>query len=191
MTRILSELNSASPSVRMQAFTFMLWVRHPTLRWNYFPSLKTFVFGVPGSDYWHFNGKIWVDKCLQVAKALLLRYHPTCAALTDEVKIIWAESGYFDLQCISSRLYFLMSPKLFSLLDDADLGPAAADGFSLLMSDSANVLSRACHADVRIMYRQRFFSENSAKLVQGFNAAPQGGPVVTLLIFLLCIFMFY
>ncbi|XP_051928089.1 MMS19 nucleotide excision repair protein homolog isoform X1 [Hippocampus zosterae] len=83
---------------------------------------------------------------LWVAKALLLRYHPTCAALTD---------------------------KLFSLLDDADLGPVVADGFSLLMSDSADVLSRACHADVRIMYRQRFFSENSAKLVQGFNAAPQ------------------
>lgn len=64
--------------------------------------------------------------------------------------------------------------KLFSLLGDADLGAMAADGFSLLMSDSADVLNRGCHADVRIMYRQRFFSENSAKLVQGFNAAPQG-----------------
>ncbi|XP_039992039.1 MMS19 nucleotide excision repair protein homolog isoform X2 [Xiphias gladius] len=81
-----------------------------------------------------------------VAKALLLRYHPLSTALTD---------------------------KLFSLLDDADLGAMAADGFSLLMSDSADVLNRGCHADVRIMYRQRFFSENSAKLVQGFNAAPK------------------
>ncbi|XP_069575460.1 MMS19 nucleotide excision repair protein homolog [Brachyistius frenatus] len=81
-----------------------------------------------------------------VAKALLLRYHPLFTAMTD---------------------------KLFSLLEDADLGPMAADGFSLLMSDSADVLNRGCHADVRIMYRQRFFSENSAKLVQGFNAAPQ------------------
>uniref|UniRef100_A0A8D0AX53 MMS19 nucleotide excision repair protein n=1 Tax=Sander lucioperca TaxID=283035 RepID=A0A8D0AX53_SANLU len=62
---------------------------------------------------------------------------------------------------------------LFSLLDDADLGPMAADGFTLLMSDSADILNRGCHADVRIMYRQRFFSENSDKLVQGFNAAPQ------------------
>nr|XP_040033406.1 MMS19 nucleotide excision repair protein homolog [Gasterosteus aculeatus aculeatus] len=81
-----------------------------------------------------------------VAKALLLRYHPLYATLTD---------------------------KLFSLLDDADLGPAAADAFLLLMSDTADILNRGCHADVRIMYRQRFFSENSAKLVQGFNAAPQ------------------
>lgn len=70
----------------------------------------------------------------------------------------------------------LYGRQLFSLLDDAELGPMAADGFSLLMSDSTDVLNRSCHADVRIMYRQRFFSENSAKLVQGFNAAPQGTP---------------
>ncbi|CAN9508908.1 unnamed protein product [Ophioblennius macclurei] len=81
-----------------------------------------------------------------VAKALLLRYHPLSTALIN---------------------------KLFSLLDDAELGPAAADGFSLLMSDSPDVLNQGSHADLRIMYRQRFFSENSAKLVQGFNAAPQ------------------
>uniref|UniRef100_UPI0037E8DB9A MMS19 nucleotide excision repair protein homolog isoform X2 n=1 Tax=Semicossyphus pulcher TaxID=241346 RepID=UPI0037E8DB9A len=81
-----------------------------------------------------------------VAKALLLRYHPLSTALTD---------------------------KLFSLLDDTGLGPMAADGFSLLMSDCPDVLNRSVHADIRIMYRQRFFSENSAKLVQGFNAAPE------------------
>ncbi|XP_041671102.1 MMS19 nucleotide excision repair protein homolog isoform X2 [Cheilinus undulatus] len=106
MKRVCSELDSASSSVRTQAFTLMIWI----------------------------------------AKALLLRYHPLSTALTD---------------------------KLFSLLDDADLGPLAAEGFSLLMGDSPDILNRSCHADVRIMYRQRFFSENSAKLVQGFNAAPQ------------------
>nr|XP_020471545.1 MMS19 nucleotide excision repair protein homolog [Monopterus albus]XP_020471546.1 MMS19 nucleotide excision repair protein homolog [Monopterus albus] len=81
-----------------------------------------------------------------VAKALLLRYHPLSTELTD---------------------------KLFSLLDDTNLGPMAAEGISLLMSDSVDVLNRGCHADVRILYRQRFFSENSAKLVQGFSAASQ------------------
>uniref|UniRef100_A0AAQ6AE36 MMS19 nucleotide excision repair protein n=1 Tax=Amphiprion ocellaris TaxID=80972 RepID=A0AAQ6AE36_AMPOC len=86
------------------------------------------------------------QKAIFVAKALLLRYHPLFKTLTD---------------------------KLFSLLDDTDLGPMAADSFSLLMSDFTDVLNRSCHADVRIMYRQRFFSENSAKLVQGFNAATQ------------------
>uniref|UniRef100_A0A674PIT4 MMS19 nucleotide excision repair protein n=1 Tax=Takifugu rubripes TaxID=31033 RepID=A0A674PIT4_TAKRU len=81
-----------------------------------------------------------------VAKALLLRYHPLITTLTD---------------------------KLFSLLTDDHLGLLAADGFSLLMTDSVDILNRSCHADVRIMYRQRFFSENSPKLVQGFNAARQ------------------
>uniref|UniRef100_A0A673Y7L6 MMS19 nucleotide excision repair protein n=1 Tax=Salmo trutta TaxID=8032 RepID=A0A673Y7L6_SALTR len=84
---------------------------------------------------------------LWVSKALLLRYHPLSTALTD---------------------------KLFSLLSDPELGSLAADGFSLLMSDSQDVLNRGSHADVRIMYRQRFFTENSAKLVEGFNAAVQG-----------------
>uniref|UniRef100_A0A8C8FWV9 MMS19 nucleotide excision repair protein n=1 Tax=Oncorhynchus tshawytscha TaxID=74940 RepID=A0A8C8FWV9_ONCTS len=84
---------------------------------------------------------------LWVSKALLLRYHPLSTALTD---------------------------KLFSLLSDPELGWLAADGFSLLMSDSPDVLNRGSHADVRMMYRQRFFTENSAKLVEGFNAAVQG-----------------
>uniref|UniRef100_A0A8C7GZN2 MMS19 nucleotide excision repair protein n=1 Tax=Oncorhynchus kisutch TaxID=8019 RepID=A0A8C7GZN2_ONCKI len=83
---------------------------------------------------------------LWVSKALLLRYHPLSTTLTD---------------------------KLFSLLSDPELGWLAADGFSLLMSDSPDVLNRGSHADVRIMYRQRFFTENSAKLVEGFNAAVQ------------------
>lgn len=60
------------------------------------------------------------------------------------------------------------------MLNDDHLGLLAADGFSLLMTDSVDILNRSCHADVRIMYRQRFFSENSPKLVQGFNAAPRG-----------------
>ncbi|XP_028813706.1 MMS19 nucleotide excision repair protein homolog [Denticeps clupeoides] len=81
---------------------------------------------------------------LWVAKALLLRYHPLSTSLTD---------------------------KLFSLLGDSELASHAADGFYLLMSDSPDVLNRGCHANVRIMYRQRFFAENSAKLVQSFNSA--------------------
>ncbi|KAJ3608040.1 hypothetical protein NHX12_025090, partial [Muraenolepis orangiensis] len=81
---------------------------------------------------------------LWLAKALLLRYHPLSTPLTD---------------------------KLFSLLSDPELGSMAAGAFYLLMSDSANVLNRGCHADVRLMYRQRFFTENSAKLLQGFSLA--------------------
>ncbi|XP_014106034.1 PREDICTED: MMS19 nucleotide excision repair protein homolog isoform X1 [Pseudopodoces humilis] len=81
---------------------------------------------------------------LWVTKALVLRYHPLSSCLTD---------------------------KLLGLLGDTELGPAAADGFSLLMAESPDVLHKSCHADVRIMFRQRFFTDNVPKLVQGFHGA--------------------
>ncbi|KAL1788997.1 MMS19 nucleotide excision repair protein-like isoform X4 [Sigmodon hispidus] len=83
---------------------------------------------------------------LWVTKALVLRYHPLSTCLTT---------------------------RLMDLLSDPELGPVAADGFSLLMSDCSDVLTRAGHADVRIMFRQRFFTDNVPALVQGFHAAPQ------------------
>ncbi|XP_020033309.2 MMS19 nucleotide excision repair protein homolog isoform X1 [Castor canadensis] len=83
---------------------------------------------------------------LWVTKALVLRYHPLSSCLTARV---------------------------MGLLSDPELGPAAADGFSLLMSDCTDVLTRAGHAEVRIMFRQRFFTDNVPALVQGFHAAPQ------------------
>ncbi|XP_012925359.1 MMS19 nucleotide excision repair protein homolog isoform X1 [Heterocephalus glaber] len=83
---------------------------------------------------------------LWVTKALVLRYHPLNSSLTA---------------------------RLMGLLSDPELGPAAADGFSLLMSDCTDVLTRASHAEVRIMFRQRFFTDNVPALVQGFHAAPQ------------------
>ncbi|NWV75857.1 MMS19 protein, partial [Dasyornis broadbenti] len=81
---------------------------------------------------------------LWVTKALVLRYHPLSSCLTD---------------------------RLLGLLGDMELGPAAADGFSLLMAESPDVLHKGCHADVRIMFRQRFFTDNVPKLVQGFHGA--------------------
>ncbi|NXG17043.1 MMS19 protein, partial [Grallaria varia] len=81
---------------------------------------------------------------LWVTKALVLRYHPLSSCLTD---------------------------KLLGLLGDTELGPAVADGFSLLMAESPDVLHKGCHANVRIMFRQRFFTDNVPKLVQGFHGA--------------------
>ncbi|XP_044518608.1 MMS19 nucleotide excision repair protein homolog isoform X4 [Gracilinanus agilis] len=83
---------------------------------------------------------------LWVTKALVLRYHPLSSCLTD---------------------------RLMGLLNDAELGPAAADGFSLLMADCPDVLHRAGHAEIRIMFRQRFFTDSVPALVQGFHAAHQ------------------
>ncbi|XP_067909242.1 MMS19 nucleotide excision repair protein homolog isoform X2 [Heterodontus francisci] len=81
---------------------------------------------------------------LWLTKSLVLRYHLLAATLTD---------------------------KLIELLTDPALGTEAAGGFSVLVSDSTDVLNKATHADIRIMYRQRFFTENVPKLVQGFNSA--------------------
>ncbi|XP_073541066.1 MMS19 nucleotide excision repair protein homolog isoform X2 [Phyllobates terribilis] len=60
---------------------------------------------------------------------------------------------------------------MIGLLSDRDLGPLAADMFSLLVSDSPDILNKACHADIRIMFGQRLFTENVPKLMQGFHAA--------------------
>ncbi|XP_038599920.1 MMS19 nucleotide excision repair protein homolog isoform X1 [Tachyglossus aculeatus] len=81
---------------------------------------------------------------LWVTKALILRYHPLSSCLTD---------------------------RLMGLLGDPELGPTVADGFHLLMTDSLDVLHRAGHADVRLMFRQRFFTDNVPALVRGFHAA--------------------
>lgn len=80
------------------------------------------------------------------------------------------------IHSFTRSLFIYLTFKLFSLLDDedAEFGSQAADGFSLLMSDSVDVLNRENHADVRLMFRQRFFTENSNKLVQGFNSARPG-----------------
>lgn len=72
--------------------------------------------------------------------------------------------------CVSG----LCPSQLLGLLGDTELGPAVADGFSLLMAESPDVLHKGCHADVRIMFRQRFFTDNVPKLVQGFHGAGPG-----------------
>ncbi|KAM3835410.1 MMS19 nucleotide excision repair protein homolog isoform 3-T3 [Vipera latastei] len=81
---------------------------------------------------------------LWVSKALLLRYHPLITQLTD---------------------------KLLQLLGDTVLGPAVGDGFALLMADSTDVLGKSCHAEVRLMFRQRFFTDCVPQLVQSFHTS--------------------
>ncbi|XP_020667711.3 MMS19 nucleotide excision repair protein homolog [Pogona vitticeps] len=84
---------------------------------------------------------------LWITKALLLRYHPLTTQLTD---------------------------KLLMLLENPVLGPAVSDGFALLMGDSPDVLGKSCHAEVRLMFRQRFFTDCVPQLVHGFHTAAPG-----------------
>lgn len=119
-----------------------------------------------------------------MTKALVLRYHPLSSHLTDKVGKSKAGHSWRSLpvppasgqQPKLPRLPFstLSSSQLLGLLSDTELGPTAADGFSLLMAESPDVLHKGCHADVRIMFRQRFFTDNVPKLVQGFHGAGAG-----------------
>ncbi|KAJ8789352.1 hypothetical protein J1605_021879 [Eschrichtius robustus] len=103
----------------------------------------------------------------------LLNKHPAGQQLDEFLQLAvdkveaGLSSGPYRSQAFTLLLW------LMGLLSDPELGPAAADGFSLLMSDCTDVLTRAGHAEVRIMFRQRFFTDNVPALVRGFHAAPR------------------
>uniref|UniRef100_UPI00358FE5AB MMS19 nucleotide excision repair protein homolog isoform X2 n=1 Tax=Myxine glutinosa TaxID=7769 RepID=UPI00358FE5AB len=80
---------------------------------------------------------------LWVTKAMVLRYHPTAPEFVN---------------------------KLLFLLGDTDLGVDAADGFRLLVTESSLLLGPAAHADIRLLYRQRLYTERAACLLLAANA---------------------
>ncbi|CAM9448745.1 unnamed protein product [Lampetra fluviatilis] len=104
--------------------------------------------GVGGSDNgfpcpWHVHS---LRLLLQLTKALVIRYHPKAPVLVNQ---------------------------LVQLLSDPELGPAAADGFALLTSDTDGELSPAAHADLRPLFRQRVYTEHgSVLLLQLASALP-------------------
>ncbi|XP_066278817.1 MMS19 nucleotide excision repair protein homolog [Branchiostoma lanceolatum] len=63
---------------------------------------------------------------------------------------------------------------LMALFEDEAIGRRAAEGFHVILSDSSDVLCKESHANIRLMYRQRFFMENLPALVDGFNQADDG-----------------
>ncbi|KAI8485593.1 mms19 nucleotide excision repair [Branchiostoma belcheri] len=63
---------------------------------------------------------------------------------------------------------------LMALFEDKAVGRRAAEGFHVILSDSTDVLCKESHANIRLMYKQRFFTENLPALVDGFNQADDG-----------------
>ncbi|XP_064631071.1 MMS19 nucleotide excision repair protein homolog [Lineus longissimus] len=55
-------------------------------------------------------------------------------------------------------------------LEDEVLGNAAAAGFYVVLNEFPDVMNQTLHAQVKMMYRQRFFMETLPKLVEGFNS---------------------
>ncbi|XP_052249860.1 MMS19 nucleotide excision repair protein homolog isoform X2 [Dreissena polymorpha] len=60
---------------------------------------------------------------------------------------------------------------MFNLLGSSDLGHSAAAGFCTLLTDQSDVLTSEMHANIRIMYRQRFFVEYLSSIVSGYQAS--------------------
>lgn len=79
-----------------------------------------------------------------ITKALVLRGHPRAK--------VWVD-------------------KLLALLSSPDLGRIAAQGVEIVLTECVDVMNKDMRANVKILYRQRFFLENLDKIVTGFNQA--------------------
>jgi DNA repair/transcription protein MET18/MMS19 len=82
-----------------------------------------------------------------LCKALVMQAHPAGRTFTDE---------------------------LVRLLGDPEVGEAAAEAFAVVVGDCTDALSGSSHANLRLMYRQRFFHENVPLLIAGLHGADTG-----------------
>lgn len=64
--------------------------------------------------------------------------------------------------------------KLLGLLDSESLGDRAAEGVGVVLTVFEDVLNTSMHANIRMLYKQRFFTENSSRLTEGFQNASAG-----------------
>lgn len=64
--------------------------------------------------------------------------------------------------------------KLLGLLDSEFLGDWAAEGVGVVLTVYEDVLNPSMHANIRMLYKQRFFTENSSRLTEGFQNASAG-----------------
>ncbi|XP_062576220.1 MMS19 nucleotide excision repair protein homolog [Saccostrea cucullata] len=85
-----------------------------------------------------------LQQCIWVTKALVMRGHEEANKF---VKI------------------------LLRLLGSETLGDQAAEGFGIIHTEYEDVLNPAMHANIRFLYKQRFFTENSTHLTDGFQNA--------------------
>jgi hypothetical protein len=63
---------------------------------------------------------------------------------------------------------------LLALLGSESLGSQAAEGFGIILSIYEDILNPVMHASIRFLYKQRFFTENSVHLIEGFQQASSG-----------------
>ncbi|KAK3603029.1 hypothetical protein CHS0354_037777 [Potamilus streckersoni] len=61
--------------------------------------------------------------------------------------------------------------KLIKFLADADVGKEASCGFEIIVTEYDDIMTKSLGANVRMMYKQRFFVENIALLTEGFQSS--------------------
>ena len=54
------------------------------------------------------------------------------------------------------------------------MGKVAAEGIATILTPCDDIMTKEMSANIRMMYRQRFFIENLPKLAQGFESPTQG-----------------
>ncbi|KAL4231335.1 mms19 nucleotide excision repair [Mactra antiquata] len=93
-------------------------------------------------------------------------------------------SCYGNKQCVAAlawiskalimrghKLSEKFSDLLVSLLCHQVYGCLAADGFSIILTDNDDILNKSMQANIRMMYKQRFFLENLDKIVHNYHTA--------------------
>jgi len=63
------------------------------------------------------------------------------------------------------------SAVLMKFLGDEDIGKDAAESFKIVLGDCDEALNSKASANVRMMYKQRYFVENLPALIQGLHSA--------------------
>ena len=90
----------------------------------------------------------------QLTKSLLLRSHPT---------------------------FKEFAAHLIDLFEDEVLGLTAAKGFFVILDETEDVLNLASHADVKLMYRQRFFLYLLPNIIDGHGKTTPGKSFISII----------
>ena len=64
--------------------------------------------------------------------------------------------------------------QLLRQLENEAVASICAEGFKIILEDTPGLLNSTTHANIKLMYRQRFFIETVPALIEGFNGARSG-----------------
>ena len=69
---------------------------------------------------------------------------------------------------------YLFSEQLIDLLEIKTTCSEAAEGFSTILTDTGDILSKSSNANIKMMYKQRLYVENCDKILKKYEQTNQG-----------------